>query len=38
MDHSTLGLLWGMMVIVAIMAPSGVFEYIAVMTYEQVGA
>ena len=34
MDHSTLALLWGMMVIVALLARSGIFEFCSVRLIE----
>ena len=34
MDHETLALLWGMMVIVALLARSGVFEFLSVRLIE----
>ena len=37
MDHGTLALLWGMMVIVGVTAKTGVFEYTAVRLYKQSG-
>ena len=37
MDHGTLALLWGMMIIVALLARSGVFEYSSVRLIEASG-
>jgi len=37
MDHGTLALLWGMMIIVALLARSGVFEYCSVKLIEASG-
>ena len=37
MDHGTLALLWGMMVIVGVTAKTGIFEYCAVRLYKQSG-
>ena len=37
MDHGTLALLWGMMIIVALLARSGVFEYSSVRLIEYSG-
>lgn len=37
MDHGTLALLWGMMIIVALLARSGVFEYCSVRLIEASG-
>ena len=37
MDHGTLALLWGMMIIVALLARSGIFEYASVRLIEASG-
>ena len=37
MDHGTLALLWGMMIIVGVTAKTGVFEFMAVRLYEVSG-
>eukprot|EP00928_Gymnodinium_smaydae_P020959 TRINITY_DN18118_c0_g1_i3.p1 TRINITY_DN18118_c0_g1~~TRINITY_DN18118_c0_g1_i3.p1 ORF type:complete len:564 (-),score=65.70 TRINITY_DN18118_c0_g1_i3:30-1586(-) len=37
MDHGTLALLWGMMVIVALLAKTGLFEWCAVRVFERSG-
>lgn len=37
MDHGTLALLWGMMIIVGVTAKTGVFEYMAVRLYKVSG-
>jgi Na+/H+ antiporter NhaD/arsenite permease-like protein len=37
MDHGTLALLWGMMIIVGVVAKTGVFEYMAVRLYKMSG-
>ena len=37
MDHGTLALLWGMMIIVGVVAKTGVFEYMAVRLYQYSG-
>lgn len=37
MDHGTLALLWGMMIIVGVTAKTGVFEYTAVRLYKVSG-
>ena len=37
MDHGTLALLWGMMIIVGVVAKTGVFEYMAVRLYKLSG-
>ena len=37
MDHGTLALLWGMMIIVGVVAKTGVFEYTAVRLYQKSG-
>jgi hypothetical protein len=37
MDHGTLALLWGMMIIVGVTAKTGVFEYMAVRLYKLSG-
>ena len=34
MDHGTLALLWGMMIIVGVTAKTGVFEFVAVRLYK----
>ena len=37
MDHGTLALLWGMMIIVGVTAKTGIFEYLAVRLYKSSG-
>eukprot|EP01052_Picozoa_sp_SAG31_P000172 SAG31_NODE_5_length_43735_cov_42.922266_28_plen_192_part_00 len=37
MDHGTLALLWGMMIIVGVTSKTGIFEWCAVRLYEQSG-
>lgn len=38
MDHGTLGLLFGMMVIVALLAKTGIFEWLAVRVFQASGS
>ena len=37
MDHGTLALLWGMMIIVSLLARTGVFEFVSVRLIEASG-